>query len=202
MFFVDLSKSMSKRDITGRQGSRRIDAVVRCSSDLLLSRLPLEPCWISTVSSHFQVQSTRHRQRGAEAVSSLAHATFQPLGHVNYDQIVAAAKELVVPGQACRVIFLSDGCAAKLAGHVLRDFQAMVAENAHMILHSIGFGDCDFSILQQLAQIGRGSFNRAAMDIENIVNTFTSLSQTITQTRNTDEVQTRVTRSVWQRYKV
>ena len=72
-----------------------------------------------------------------------------------------------------------------LENHMLAAFQQAIMDNPHMILHCIGFGDADFSILQQLAQIGRGSFSRASMDIENLVNTFTSLSKTVTQTRNT-----------------
>lgn len=41
MFFVDLSKSMSKRDITGRQGSRRIDAVVEVLKRFIAQQIAL-----------------------------------------------------------------------------------------------------------------------------------------------------------------
>ena len=115
---------------------------------------------------------------------------------MEYDQIIAAVRSLAMPGQTCRVIFLSDSRTAKLQRHILPEFQQMGAENPHIVLHTIGFGDCDFSILQQLAQIGRGSFSRASTDIDNLVNTFTSLSQTITQTRNDQAGQERATRIV------
>ena len=64
----------------------------------------------------------------------------------------------------------------------------------HSALHRLG--GSDFAILQQLAQIGRGSFSRASMDIDNLVNTFTSLSKTVTQTRNSSHIQERVARTV------
>ena len=199
MFFVDLSYSMSKTDIAQREGLRRIDAVVA-----VLRRFITQQIAAGAVMDHYSlvtfaisVYEVRfHRQRGVEAISNLANATFHPDGAVKYDQIIEALKELAVPGQVCRVIFLSDGCTGCLQNDVLPAFQNIMVQNPHMILHTIGFGDCNFLILQQLAQIGGGSFSRASMDIDNLVNTFTSLSQTITQTRNSTFAEKRVTRSV------
>eukprot|EP00435_Cladocopium_sp_Y103_P037656 s3369_g10.t1 len=199
MFFVDSSFSMRKKDIAGRQGLRRIDAVIEVLKRFITQQIAAGAAMDLYSLVTFAISGRQvkfHRQRGAEAVSKLTTASFQPDGAVKYGLITATMKELAVPGQACRVIFLSDGCTGCLEGHVLPGFQEIMAQNPHMIIHTIGFGDCDFSILQQLAQIGRGSFSRATMDIDNLVNTFTSLSQTITQTRNHDHVQERMFRSV------
>ena len=200
MFFVDLSRSMRKTDIAGRKGLQRIHAVVEVLKRFISQQISAGAVMdlyslVTFAKSEHQVMF--HRQRGAEAISRLATATFPPGGEVKYKEIISAMQGLVVPGQACRVIFLSDGCTGKLESHVLPGFQEVVAQNPYLILHTIGFGDCDFSILQQLAQIGRGSFSRASMDIDNLVNTFTSLSKTITQTRNSDDnVPDRVPRRV------
>ena len=195
MFFVDLSCSMKKTDITGREGLRRIDAVIEVLKRFVTQQMAagavMDVYTLVTFSlSTYQVRF--HRQRAAEAVSKLTCDTFEPFGAVAYSEIIVAMEALAVRGQACLVIFLSDGVTACLKNNVLPDFQRAVMGNPHVILHCIGFGDSDFSILQQLAQIGRGSFSRASMDIDNLVNTFTSLSKTFTQTRNTAHSQERV----------
>ena len=199
MFFVDSSYSMSQQDIAGRQDLRRIDAVIEVLKTFITQQMATGAVMdvyslVTLALSGHQVRF--HRQRAAEAVSQLVNASFEPDGAVKYDQIAAAMKSLAVPGQTCRVIFLSDSRTASLQNHIMPEFQQIAAENPHIILHTIGFGDCDFSILQQLAQIGRGSFSRASTDIDNLVNTFTSLSQTITQTRNDQASQERATRIV------
>lgn len=199
MFFMDLSKSMKKRDITGREGLRRIDAVIEVLKRFITQQMAAGAVMdvyslVTFSTSTYQVRF--HRQRGPEAVSKLTCDTFRADGEVKYSKIIQAMEALAVRGQACRVIFLSDGCTGSLENHMLAAFQQAIMDNPHMILHCIGFGDADFSILQQLAQIGRGSFSRASMDIENLVNTFTSLSKTVTQTRNTAHSQERVARTV------
>lgn len=199
MFFVDLSLSMQRADITGREGLRRIDAVIEVLKRFVTQQMAagavMDVYSLVTFSiSTYQVRF--HRQRGAEAVSKLTSETFEPGGAVTYSEIIRAMGALAVPGQACRVIFLSDGCTGSLKNHVLPTFQQAIMDNPHIILHCIGFGGSDFAILQQLAQIGRGSFSRASMDIDNLVNTFTSLSKTVTQTRNSSHIQERVARTV------
>eukprot|EP00434_Breviolum_minutum_P017974 symbB.v1.2.015849.t1/scaffold1163.1/size134625/9 len=199
MFFMDLSKSTKKRDITGREGLRRIDAVIEVLKRFITQQMAAGAVMdvyslVTFSTSTYQVRF--HRQRGPEAVSKLTCDTFRADGEVKYSKIIQAMEALAVRGQACRVIFLSDGCTGSLENHMLAAFQQAIMDNPHMILHCIGFGDADFSILQQLAQIGRGSFSRASMDIENLVNTFTSLSKTVTQTRNTAHSQERVARTV------
>ena len=195
MFFMDLSLSMKKRDITGRAGLRRIDAVIEVLKRFITQQMAAGAVMdvyslVTFSTSTYQVRF--HRQRGPEAVSKLTCDTFRADGEVKYSKIIQAMEALAVRGQACRVIFLSDGCTGSLENHMLPAFQQAIMDNPHMILHCIGFGDADFSILQQLAQIGRGSFSRASMDIDNLVNTFTSLSKTVTQTRNTAHSQERV----------
>lgn len=199
MFFVDLSSSMKKTDITGREGLRRIDAVIEVLKRFITQQMAAGAVMdvYSLVTFSISKHQVRfHRQRGSDAVSKLTYETFEPFGVVEYSEIILAMEALAVPGQACRVIFLSDGCAGHLQGNVLPGFQQAIVDNPHMILHCIGFGSCDFSILQQLAQIGRGSFSRASMDIDNLVNTFTSLSKTVTQTRNTAHSKERAARTV------
>ena len=199
MFFVDLSSSMKTTDIAGREGLRRIDAVIEVLRRFVTQQMAAGAVMdvYSLVTFSISAHQVRfHRQRGPEAVSKLTYETFEPLGEVKHDPIIQAMKALTVRGQACRVIFFSGACTASLQNHVLPAFQQAITDNPHMILHCIGFGDADFSILQQLAQIGRGSFSRASMDIDNLVNTFTSLSKTVTQTRNTAHSQDRVARTV------
>ena len=197
MFFMDLSRSMKKTDIAGREGLRRIDAVIEVLKRFITQQMAagavMDVYSLVTFSlSTYQVRF--HRQRAAEAVSKLTCDTFEPFGAVAYSEIIVAMEALAVRGQACRVIFLSDGCIGSLKNHA--SFQQAIMDNPHIILHCIGFGGSDFSILQQLAQIGRGSFSRASMDIDNLVNTFTSLSKTVTQTRNTAHSQERKARTV------
>ena len=199
MFFVDLSYSMRQTDITGREGLRRIDAVIEVLKRFITQQMAAGAVMdvYTLVTFSLSTHLVRfHRQIGAEAVSKLTYDTFEPDGAVHYSEIILAMRALAVPGQACRVIFLSDGCTASLKNNMLPAFQQAIMENLHVVLHCIGFGDCDFSILQQLAQIGRGSFSRASMDIDNLVNTFTSLSKTVTQTRNAAHSQERVARTV------
>ena len=199
MFFVDLSSSMKNQDIAGREALPRIHAVIEVLKRFITQQMAAGAVMdlYSLVTLARETRQVRfHRQRGAEAISMLTTATFTPKGAVKYNEIISAMQELVVPGQACRVIFLSDGRLGDFEVNILPGFQEVMAQNPQLILHTIGFGDCDFSILQQLAQIGRGSFSRANMDIDNLVNTFTSLSQTITQTRNSDHVPDREPRRV------
>merc|ERR1712217_172737 len=50
--------------------------------------------------------------------------------------------------------------------------------------HTVGFGpNSQFACLQQLAALGRGSFQLADYDLDELCKTFTSISTTITQTR-------------------
>lgn len=199
MFFVDLSSSMQNTDITGREGLRRIDAVIEVLKRFITQQMAAGAVMdvYSLVTFSISKHQVRfHRQRGSDAVSKLTYETFEPFGVVEYSEIILAMEALAVHGQACRVIFLSDGCTGSLKKHVLPAFQLAIMGNPQVILHCIGFGGSDLSILQQLAQIGRGSFSRASMDIDNLVNTFTSLSKTVTQTRNTAHSQERVARTV------
>eukprot|EP00913_Durusdinium_trenchii_P014993 g14063.t2 len=199
MFFVDLSRSMSRTDFTGRPELRRIDAVVTVLKRFIAQQQSMGAAMdlyslVTFATSKHEVRF--HRLRASEAIAKLGSIDFTPDGAMVYDKIVRCIRELAVPGQVCRVIFLSDGCPTGLQRHVLPSFQAVAAENPHVILHCIGFGNCDFSILQQLAQIGRGSFNCADMDIDSLVNTFTTVSKTITETRSTVHRRERHTRQV------
>ncbi|OLQ10935.1 Myosin heavy chain kinase C [Symbiodinium microadriaticum] len=188
IFLVDLSDSMKTRDIRGREELRRIDAVVDVLKSFIVQQRTAGAVTdlysvITLSNSNYEVKFLRHS--GSEAVAELGRGSFEPSGAVRYQKIVTALEEVAVPGQVCRAIFMSDGCTGSLSPHVLPNFQALFASNPHVVLHCIGFGPKDFSIIQQLAQIGRGSFSCASLDIENLVNTFSSLSKTVTETRNT-----------------
>ncbi|CAE7260448.1 mhkC [Symbiodinium sp. CCMP2456] len=188
IFLVDLSSSMKKRDIHGRDKLRRIDAVVDVLKTFIVQQRSagavMDLYSLVTLSMNsYEVKFLR--RTSSEAIADLGCANFEPAGVVNYDEIVSAVTELSVPGQVCRAVFLSDGCPETLRASVLPDFQALFAASPNVVLHCIGFGPKDFSILQQVAQIGRGSFSCASLDVENLVNTFSSLSKTVTETRNT-----------------
>ena len=188
IFLVDLSYSMRTQDISRRPELRRIDAVVdmlKCfivqqrASGAIMDLYSLVTFSLSDFNIVFQ------RRSSSEAIALLSLAQLSPDGSIRYEHIVSAIKDLAVPGQACRAIFLSDSCPGSLKAEILPSFQALFAENLHVVLHCIGFGCRDLSILQQLAQIGRGSFSCASLDMENLVNTFSSVSKTVTETRNT-----------------
>ena len=89
-----------------------------------------------------------------------------------------ALPQLLAPGKV--QVFLSDGPSA--LAHVLPELQ-LAAKHLGLTIHTVGLGLCDFMILQQVSQIGRGTFSQASCEMDNLVNTFTTLSHTITVTR-------------------
>ena len=75
MFFVDLSYSMSKTDISQREGLHRIDAVIAVLKRFITQQIAAGALMdlYSLVTFALSVYEVRfHRQRGAEAVSNLA----------------------------------------------------------------------------------------------------------------------------------
>ena len=197
LFLVDLSASMKKRDIAGRPNLRRIDAVaevLKCFIVQQQSAGAVMDLYSLVCFSHSNYDVRFQRRSGSEAIAALSSEHLEPGGHVKYERIVCAIKELAVPGQACRAIFMSDACCGDLKW--LLNFQALFSENPHVFFHCIGFGGRDLSILQQLAQIGRGSFSCASLDMDNLVNTFSSLSKTVTETRNAVDYNDRKSREV------
>mmetsp|Transcript_146827 Transcript_146827/g.267643 ORF Transcript_146827/g.267643 Transcript_146827/m.267643 type:complete len:1031 (-) Transcript_146827:41-3133(-) len=86
-----------------------------------------------------------------------------------------------------RVVFLSDGDPCD-TDRMLQLFQAEFGPCGKcpydLQFHTIGFGSGEFACLEQLAALGRGSFQLADYDLDELCKTFTSVSTSITQTRS------------------
>ena len=137
----------------------------------------------------------QHRSASEAVVALSKDESFTPCGPIGYETVLKALKKLVMPGLKTQVVFLSDGCPETLRPHMLPELQLVSGQHPGLAIHTVGLGQCDFSILQQIAQIARGSFSQACCDMNNLVNTFTALSKTMTCTRH-DASDTKPVRAV------
>lgn len=99
-----------------------------------------------------------------------------------------------------RIVFLSDGspCDTDAALQLFQtEFGPCGRCTYDLQFHTIGIGpDDQFAVLQQLAALGRGSFQLADYDLDELCKTFTSVSTTITQTRGAGSAKHRL-KNLW-----
>eukprot|EP00971_Amphidinium_carterae_P075819 1498067-Amphidinium_carterae.1 len=200
VFLLDVSRSMEKEDVAGDKPRcrSRIDAAVAALRHFIrhqhASGAASDKYTLVAVNTAMTV---RFASLGyADAVKALDRAVFVPGSSIDYDVVVEAISTLCRDGQRSRIIFVSDGCSGSLRRTTLPQFQEVVIADPNLMVHTFGLGCCDFSTLQQLSQIGRGSFLWASMDMNGLINTFTTVSTTITQTRTAGHAKERIQRNV------
>ncbi|CAJ1376382.1 unnamed protein product [Effrenium voratum] len=189
LLFIDMSASMKKADVRHIGGGllRRIDAARHVLKQLVSQQQSSGAIGdlysIVTFSKGSYAIPLQHRSASEAVVALSKDESFIPCGPICYETLLAPLKKLVMPGLKTQVVFLSDGCPSSLQPRMLPDLQLVAASYPGLAIHTVGLGQCDFSILQQIAQIARGSFSQACCDMNNLVNTITSLSKTMTCTR-------------------
>eukprot|EP00971_Amphidinium_carterae_P075818 1498066-Amphidinium_carterae.1 len=201
VFLLDVSRSMEKEDVAGdKPGCRRIDAAVAALRHFMqhqhASGAASDTYTLAAVNREITV--VFESMRYADAVEALDEEEFEPGYSIDYDVVVEAISTWCDchRGQRSRVVFVSDGCYGGLRRTTLPQFQEVVRADPNLMVHTFGLGCSDFSTLQQLAQIGRGSFLWASMDMNGLINTFTTASTTITQTRTAGYAKERRQRNV------
>eukprot|EP00929_Paragymnodinium_shiwhaense_P084298 TRINITY_DN45059_c0_g1_i2.p1 TRINITY_DN45059_c0_g1~~TRINITY_DN45059_c0_g1_i2.p1 ORF type:complete len:904 (+),score=44.73 TRINITY_DN45059_c0_g1_i2:348-2714(+) len=119
-----------------------------------------------------------------KALAALREMHVEPKGKPTFYHVVEALRSACSIGRRTRALFLAgDGQHLKTAQSDFEAFQRLVDENEQLDVQTIGVGPGDFLFLQQVASVGRGSFSSADLDLGQLENTFTSVSNTITQTR-------------------
>eukprot|EP00971_Amphidinium_carterae_P105196 2083050-Amphidinium_carterae.1 len=190
---------MEKEDFASDEpGCRRIDAAIAALKHFMqhqhASGAASDTYTLAAVNREITV--VFECKRYADAMKALDRAAFEPGYSIDYAVVVEAISRLCRHRQRSRVIFVSDGCKGHLRRTTLPGFQEVVRADPNLMVHTFGLGCCDFSTLQQLAQIGRGSFLWASMDMNGLINTFTTVSKTITQTRTAGNATERRQRAV------
>eukprot|EP00971_Amphidinium_carterae_P098228 1943263-Amphidinium_carterae.1 len=141
VFLVDVSRSMEREDIlelAGEDGSscRRIDAVVKALKHFMehqrSSGASSDKYTLATVRNS-EMEVVFRGERCADAITALEGAQFQPWGHMRYESVAQAIRELCAIGQRSRVIFLSDGCTAPLPRTTLPNFQEVVRADVNLM---------------------------------------------------------------------
>ncbi|CAJ1404041.1 unnamed protein product [Effrenium voratum] len=173
--------------ITDKMPLRRIDALRQALQQLInqqQSSGAVSDTYSLVTFSNSTYQARILCRRASDVKEALSRPEdFQPSGHIHYESLVNALPQFLAPGNKVQVVFLSDGCPSALQAHVLPELQLLAAKHLGLTIHTVGLGLCDFMILQQVLQIGRGTFSQASYEMDNLVNTFTTLSHTITVTR-------------------
>eukprot|EP00927_Polykrikos_kofoidii_P008398 TRINITY_DN13485_c0_g1_i2.p1 TRINITY_DN13485_c0_g1~~TRINITY_DN13485_c0_g1_i2.p1 ORF type:complete len:885 (-),score=86.37 TRINITY_DN13485_c0_g1_i2:276-2840(-) len=198
MFLVDVAKHMSYVDVHGSEQSR-IDTVIG-----LIKQFVVQQRKVGAVSdrytlvsfgvkaetpynnTNFSYEVLFQNENSENAVLKLSGLSIVARWNSNYSSALEAISNLTVRGQRTRVILLADANPNDLFSCTLPQLQGIIANNPTLDIHTIGLGTGDFSVLQQIAQIGRGTFICTSMDMDRLSNTFTSVSKTLTQTRAVD----------------
>lgn len=197
IFLVDVSRSMDRCDVVG-SSSRRIDVVTdvlgkfishQHSTGAVKDRYTL-------VTFNTKAHVVFNDESGNQAMTELSQTTFTPLSGTDYQVALQSLTDLVVTGRRTRVVWISDGIPDSPTQKFFPTLQQMMKSFPCLDINTVGIGQCNFLILQQIAQIGRGVFNNTALDVQKLVNTFSTVSRTMTQTRDAPSGDVRPTRSV------
>mmetsp|Transcript_38581 Transcript_38581/g.111469 ORF Transcript_38581/g.111469 Transcript_38581/m.111469 type:complete len:1344 (+) Transcript_38581:26-4057(+) len=193
IFMVDSSRSMGKRDLDDTS-DRRIDAVLLRVEEFVQKHRVQSAAgndvfsfvtFSSTSKVHFSQISA------SEVLGKLAHirqcCVLKPSGPTDY---VAGLKACLSPCMqaeiAMRIIFLSDGRPGEWNRKAVHWFQwTFLPTSKELEVHTVGFGPDlnDFEVLQQMAHLGRGGFQVASLDQDQLRCAFTSIAASLTSTR-------------------
>eukprot|EP00930_Biecheleria_cincta_P061189 TRINITY_DN46749_c0_g1_i1.p1 TRINITY_DN46749_c0_g1~~TRINITY_DN46749_c0_g1_i1.p1 ORF type:complete len:830 (-),score=135.73 TRINITY_DN46749_c0_g1_i1:102-2591(-) len=199
IFLVDGARHMGKCDMQGSRKSRMavvMDVITQFILQQKSAGANLDRYSFLTFGYGSDRRVLFRDERGHPAIEKLKTMVVVPEGNSNYSAAFQAIDDLVVKGQRTRVIMLADSSANSPLSKALVCLQKTIAQHPMVDVHTIGIGHGDFSYLQQIAQIGRGTFSCAEMNVDKLVNTFTTVSVTLTKTRATDHAGERPTRNV------
>jgi len=211
VFMIDDSGSTNKRGVVGAKGCTRLEAAFAAVKHFIVQQQNAgakhDTYTLGTFSE--SVKSIFSDELGQTALDKISEKDrlfktavptthTQGKGYVDIGQVFSAIEDIAVPGEMTRVVILSQGqmCMKEKSAEVVQ-LQTMVANNPCLDIHTIGFGCRKSLVLQQFAQIGRGSFTNAATDMTTLVSTFTTMSTTITQTRARDRTGEKLMRSTF-----
>jgi len=193
IFVVDSSRSMGVQDVNDTSG-RRIDMVLQRVEefvDMHCSHASAKKDVFSfiTFSSVSKVQFSSKVAHDASA--NLKHmrraSVVEPAGPTDYVKGLDACLSLGTQEDvAVRIVFLSDGRPGDWNRAAVSWFQrSLLPAFKNLELHTVGFGPDEnlFEVLQQMAQLGRGSFQVANLCADQLRSAFTSVAASITLTR-------------------
>jgi len=199
---VDTSGSMATPDCTGPDGEylSRLEAV-RATCDEFVTQSTLNNGDVYSFVA-FNEHCVLHFSRlpAVQACTQLRDLELSTSGRTFYArgiQGIEVAMKQVRNKQPTHVVFLSDGEPSD-PNTYLQELQKLVrATSCPLRIYTVGFGQTakvtqdeeeDFMFLQQLAQLGRGHFQKAGASLSSLKGAFTALTSTISGRRSSCSV--------------